>query len=217
MSLQAPAIIDVRHKATVEPSPLMRWVRGIGVRQVRLVCGLVMFSYIFSHFFNHALGNYSYELMETWLAFHIWWWRTPIVNYTLYWRSNDPFSARAVGALPAPGIPLHRDRDHAARIWAEHSASDRRPLRDHRLGGAMFDRRLRRTTPWRSFGLLGRLRPYKVAVQFTLLTVAWIHACIGLYFWLRLSRSSDGHAPFLLCDRRAAAAACHDRHSSWRP
>ena len=91
MSLQAPAIIDVRHKATVEPSPLMRWVRGIGVRQVRLVCGLIMFSYIFSHFFNHALGNYSYALMETWLAFHIWWWRTPIVNYTLYGAATIHF------------------------------------------------------------------------------------------------------------------------------
>src|SRR5262249_44789385 len=29
-------------------------------------------------------------------------------------------------------------------------------------------------------------RPHMMAVQFTLLTVAWTHACIGLYFWLRL-------------------------------
>src|SRR6516164_7295786 len=49
-----------------------------------LACGLVMFSYIFSHFFNHALGNVSYALMEKWLTFHIWWWRIPIVNVTLY-------------------------------------------------------------------------------------------------------------------------------------
>jgi adenylate cyclase len=44
---------------------LPNWLRSIGVRQVRLECGLVMFSYIFSHFFNHALGNVSYALMET--------------------------------------------------------------------------------------------------------------------------------------------------------
>ena len=80
----APAIIDVRPDGRDASVRLMRWLRGISVRQVRLVCGLVMFTYIFSHFFNHALGNYSYSLMETWLAFHIWWWRTPIVNYTLY-------------------------------------------------------------------------------------------------------------------------------------
>ena len=64
-------------------SRLPAW-RGIGVRQVRLACGLVMFAYIFSHFFNHALGNISYPVMEWWLRFHIWWWRIPIVNYTLY-------------------------------------------------------------------------------------------------------------------------------------
>ena len=84
MTLQAPAIIDVRPGGIGAPSEMMRWLRGIGVRQVRIACGLVMFSYIFSHFFNHALGNISYATMEAWLWFHIWWWRIPIVNFTLY-------------------------------------------------------------------------------------------------------------------------------------
>src|SRR5689334_7719692 len=84
MSLQAPAIVDIRPKTTEQPSSLMRWLRGIGVRQVRLICGLIMFAYIFSHFFNHALGNYSYATMEAWLRFHIWWWRIPFVNFSLY-------------------------------------------------------------------------------------------------------------------------------------
>jgi len=49
------------------------------VRQVRLACGLVMFSYIFSHFFNHSLGNISYPLMEWWrVNVHVWWWQIPI-------------------------------------------------------------------------------------------------------------------------------------------
>lgn len=43
-----------------------------------------MFSYILSHFFNHALGNISYAVMEAWLHWHIWWWRIPLVNGTLY-------------------------------------------------------------------------------------------------------------------------------------
>jgi len=83
MSVLAPAIVDVRSPATDRAARITNWLRGIGVRQVRLACGLVMFSYIFSHFFNHALGNVSYALMETWLTFHIWWWRIPIVNATL--------------------------------------------------------------------------------------------------------------------------------------
>src|ERR1700739_728370 len=82
MTLQAPAIIDVRPAGGA--SGVATWLRGIGVRQVRLACGLVMFSYIFSHFFNHALGNISYDTMEAWLRFHVWWWRIPIVNFTLY-------------------------------------------------------------------------------------------------------------------------------------
>jgi hypothetical protein len=72
MAVPAPAILDVRaDEAEVRPE-VTRWWRGIGVRQVRLACGLVMFSYIFSHFFNHALGNISYSTMEAWLRFHVW-------------------------------------------------------------------------------------------------------------------------------------------------
>jgi adenylate cyclase len=41
-------------------------------------------------------------------------------------------------------------------------------------------------------------RPYMVAVQFLLLTVAWTHACIGLYFWLRLKPFFRWASPFLL-------------------
>ena len=67
MTFQAPAISEL-HAVRTSASKLAAWVRGIGVRQVRLTCGLVMFSYIFSHFFNHALGNFSYSTMEWWLT-----------------------------------------------------------------------------------------------------------------------------------------------------
>jgi uncharacterized membrane protein len=60
MALQAPAIVTVG--ATNATPSLPTWLRGIGVRQVRLTCGLVMFTYIFSHFFNHALGNISFSI-----------------------------------------------------------------------------------------------------------------------------------------------------------
>jgi len=84
MTAQAPAILDVRPAEAGRAGRAANWLRGIGVRQVRLACGLVMFAYIFSHFFNHALGNISYATMETWLGFHVWFWRTRIINYTLY-------------------------------------------------------------------------------------------------------------------------------------
>ena len=70
MSVQAPAIAGVNTFGAGVALGIANWLRSIGVRQVRLACGLVMFSY--SHFFNHALGNVSYALMEKWLTFHIW-------------------------------------------------------------------------------------------------------------------------------------------------
>jgi adenylate cyclase len=41
------------------------------------------------------------------------------------------------------------------------------------------------------------LRPHMVVVQFILLTIAWTHACIGLYFWLRLKPFLKWAWPFL--------------------
>ena len=41
-------------------------------------------------------------------------------------------------------------------------------------------------------------RPYMEWVQFTLLLVAWVHGCIGLYYWLRLKRFFTRAAPYLL-------------------
>src|SRR3974390_681033 len=50
--------------------------RGIGIRQVRLVAGLILFSYLVSHFLNHSLGNISLEAMEYGLRFHMTLWRS---------------------------------------------------------------------------------------------------------------------------------------------
>ena len=49
---------------------LAKWVGSIGVRQVRITCGLIMFSYLLSHFTNHALGNISYETMQAALQYY---------------------------------------------------------------------------------------------------------------------------------------------------
>ena len=49
MTAQAPAILDVRPTVAGEVGGAVSLLRGIGVRQVRLACGLVMFTYVFSH------------------------------------------------------------------------------------------------------------------------------------------------------------------------
>jgi adenylate cyclase len=156
----------------------------------------VMFTYIFSHFFNHALGNISYETMESWLRYHVWWWRIPVVNYTLYTAAVIHFSL---------GLWALYQRRHfrytaieitqlvlglSIPLWlASHFGAVR-------LSGALYG-----LPPPLYAGPLYAYwvaRPHMIAVQFILLTVAWTHACIGLYFWLRLKSFFGWAAPIFL-------------------
>ena len=184
MTVQATSTVDVRVSGLDAMSGVSGWLRGIGVRQVRLACGLVMFSYIFSHFFNHALGNYSFATMEAWLQWHLWWWRIPVINDTLYAAAAMHFSlglwalyqrrhfrytiAEITQLLLGLSIPL----------WlASHFGAER-------VVGWVFGRvPTTYVAPLLAYFVT---RPHMIAVQFILLTVAWTHACIGLYFWLRL-------------------------------
>jgi adenylate cyclase len=184
MTLYAPTTSGAG-VARADASKLTIWLRGIGVRQVRLTCGMVMFAYIFSHFFNHALGNVSFPVMEWWRAHvHVWWWRIPIVNATLYTAAVIHFSL---------GLWAVYQRRHfrytaieitqlllglSIPLWlASHFAAVR-------VAGLLFGR------PPASYANVFLAywvaRPHMEWVQFTLLTIAWTHACIGLFFWLRL-------------------------------
>jgi adenylate cyclase len=163
---------------------LPMWLQGIGVRQVRIACGLVMFSYIFSHFFNHALGNYSFALMDWWWYVHVWWWRIPIVNtalyaaaithmslglWALYQRRHFRYTAAEITQLALGlSIPL---------LLGTHFGAVR-------VAGWVLGRGAPHY-PGPLFSYWGP-RPQMIAVQFILLTVAWTHASIGLYFWLRM-------------------------------
>ena len=195
MALSAPAIVDVRATRAEPASKVTAWLRGIGVRQVRIACGLVMFSYIFSHFFNHALGNISFAAMDWWWYVHVWWWRIPIVNASLYaaaithmslglWalfqRRHFRYTAAEITQLVLGlSIPL---------LLASHFGAVR-------LAGLIFGR----GPPHYALPLFAYWvpRPHMIAVQFILLTVAWTHAWIGLYFWLRLKPFFKWAAPFL--------------------
>src|SRR5215475_5585689 len=54
---------------------IRKFLRGIGVRQVRLVCGLVLFTYLISHFLNHALGNISLDALADGVYYHTLFWQ----------------------------------------------------------------------------------------------------------------------------------------------
>jgi adenylate cyclase len=193
VTLQTPAIADAR---APQPTNVVGWLRGIGVRQVRLVAGLVLFAYVFSHFFDHALGNISYDAMEAWLAWHIWWWRNPVVNATLYSAAIVHFSL---------GLWALYQRRHFRYTAAEITQlvlglSIPLWLAGH-FGGTRLSGLLYGVAPPNYASALfayWSLRPDLIVVQFALLTIAWLHGCIGLYFWLRMKSFFSWAAPFLL-------------------
>jgi adenylate cyclase len=197
MTFQTPALVDLGAPGTDTEAKPPTWFAGIGVRQVRIAAGLVMFSYIFSHFFNHALGNISYAAMEWWLIdVHIAWWRLPIVNavlyaaalthmslglWALYQRRHFRYTAGEVTQLALGlSIPL---------LLASHFGAVRVAGWLSGRGAPHYDGPLY---------FFWALHPDMIAVQFILLTVAWTHACIGLYFWLRLKTFFQWAAPLLL-------------------
>ncbi len=112
------------------------FLRSIGVRQVRLAAGLVLFSYLLSHFINHSLGNISLAAMEYGLWFHMALWRS------------------------LPGTLLKSYGQTLYNLWL--------------------------------------VRPDFGVMQVTVLLVAWIHGCIGIYLWLRLRSFFPRIAPLLL-------------------
>jgi adenylate cyclase len=170
-------------------------LRGIGVRQVRLVCGLVLFSYVTSHFLNHALGNISVEAMEIGVDYHTAFWQflpVAIVLYTaaflhmglgiwaLYqrrefrWRAIEPL--QLVLGLSIPLLVL----SHIIGV---------------RLGQTLFDHEKLYPQELYAFWVATPRRGVQIAV---VLTVAWVHGCIGLHFWLRMKPFYKRAAPFLL-------------------
>ena len=180
-------------EATVRARP--HFIDGIGVRQVRITCGLILFSYLLSHFANHALGNVSYAAMEEGLDYHMRFWRDPVVTAVLYtaaivhwslglwalyqrrqFRYKGPELTQLLLGLSIPFLIVV----HLVGV---------------RLPSPLFGRDLYYAQVLNAYWIR---RPYMHWVQFALLLVAWTHGCIGLYFWLRLKRFFRPAAPYLL-------------------
>jgi adenylate cyclase len=168
---------------------------GIGVRQLRMACGLVLFAYLVSHFLNHALGNISIEALATGVYYHVLFWRflpVAIVFYTaalvhsglgiwaLYqrrefsWKAIEPL--QLVLGLSIPALIIA----HIVGV---------------RLGQALFDHEKLYPQELYAFWVA---RPYRIWLMSAVLIIAWVHGCIGLYFWLRMKAFFKRAAPFLL-------------------
>src|SRR5258707_9329493 len=79
--LRFPSIMRITEFNRVS---LDNYIRSVGVRQVRLACGLVLYAYLLSHFLNHALGNISMDALAAGVRYHTLFWRFPPVAIVFY-------------------------------------------------------------------------------------------------------------------------------------
>ena len=170
-------------------------VRATGARQVRLVCGVILFAYVVSHFLNHALGNISVEAMEAGVYYHTLFWQflpVSIIFYTaalshmglgiyaLYqrrqfrWRTIEPL--QLVLGLSIPALVM----GHVIGV---------------RLGYTLYDHQKLYPQELYLFFVAAPGRLWQMTI---LLLIAWVHGCIGIYFWLRLKPFFPRAAPYLL-------------------
>jgi len=152
------------------------------LRQWRLGAGLVLFTFVSTHLLNHALGLVSLAAMEEGRLWFLRLWRSPVGTVALY------------GALATHGLLalwfLYERRTLRMPLWQTIQITLGLCLPPllvgHVLGtrGAhvMFDT----GDPYARILLIyGQLSPELGARQALVLTMAWIHGCIGLHYWLR--------------------------------
>ena len=177
------------------PARFDKFIRGISIRQVRFACGLVLFTYLVSHFLNHALGNISLDALAFGVHYHILFWQflpVAILFYTavlvhgglgiwaLYerrqfrWKAMEPL--QLVLGLSIPALIVA----HVVGVRLGHTLFGQSKLYPQVLHGYWV--------VW----------PYKMWLTLSVLIIAWIHGSIGLYFWLRMKSFFKPAAPFLL-------------------
>jgi len=163
--------------------PNRRSSRRVGVRSVRLISGLMLFTYVGTHLLNHSIGNASLAWLERGLLMQklVWqgWLGTTALYgalvthfflglWALYERRSFFWTPSEVAQLVL-GLCI-------PPLLASHLANTRIAFAEFGLnkGYAQLLYSL-----WIASPFFGR-------VQLVLLVVAWLHGCYGVYFWLRI-------------------------------
>jgi adenylate cyclase len=155
----------------------------MNLRRTRLFTGLVMFSYLATHFINHALGLISLQAMEAGRIWFLALWRNPLATTLLYGSLTIHFALAlyalcqrrhlrmplwealqlTLGLCIPPLLAVHFVGTRLAYEWYGVDDSYAKIV----------------LTLW-------KLSPGYGLRQSLLIVIAWIHGCIGLHFWLRL-------------------------------
>lgn len=174
---------------------LMTLIRGTSLRQVRLASGVVLFAYLVSHFLNHALGNISMKALATGVYFHMLFWQfLPVA--ILFYTSCFAHTALGIWALyerrqfrwkAIEPIQLVLGLSVPAMVVAH--------IIGVRLGHTLYGQEKLYPQVFFAYWIS---TPYKAWLLSAVLIVSWVHACIGLHFWLRMKAFYQKAAPYLL-------------------
>jgi len=185
----------MNHMASPSREHLQDMARGVGLRQVRLVTGAIMFAYLVSHFLNHALGNISTEALAIGVHYHTEFWQflpVAIVFYTaclvhtalgiwalfqrreFHWKAVEPLQLALGLSIPMLIVV------HVVGV---------------RLGQTLYGHEKLYPQELYTFFIAS---PVRLWLMLAVLVIAWVHGCIGLYFWLRMRPFFQRTAPFLL-------------------
>ena len=162
-------------------SPGVDW--ALLVRRVRLGTGLVLFAYVATHLLNHAVGLFSLEALEAARRAFVWVWRLLPLSLALY-------GALSIH-LGLAFVALYRRRSlrmppwEAAQLLLGLSIP---PLLFIHILGTRFAHTVYGLEDLYTYVLLVQwvFSPGYALQQVAVLLIAWLHACIGLHFWLRL-------------------------------
>src|SRR4030081_3918617 len=177
------------------PAQFTKFIRGISIRQIRLACGLVLFAYLVSHFVNHALGNVSMDALAAGVYFHTLFWQFLPIAIVFYAASLTP-AGPAVGALHERRQLRWKSIEPLQLVLGlSIPALIITHLAGVRLGHTLFGHEKLYPQVFYAYWVVW---PYKMWLMVILLIVAWVHGCIGLYFWLRMKAFFKTAAPFLL-------------------
>ena len=167
----------------------------MNVRRTRLTTGLILLTYLATHLLNHSLGLISLDAMNAGRVWFLALWRNPVGTAVLYTSLLTHFSL----ALWS----LYQRRHLRIPLWEAlqltlglsippllslHFVGTRM---QHEWFGVEDSYSLLVLTLWYA-------SPWDGLKQALLITVAWLHGCIGLHFWLRLRSWYGRVAPSLL-------------------
>jgi adenylate cyclase len=150
---------------------------------VRAATGAVLFAYILTHLINHAVGIVSLDALEAGRAVFLAIWRNPVGTLLLY----GSFLIHGSLALRT----LYRKRSLRMPGWeaAQLMLGLAIPplLWEHLVGTRIASSLLGSTDDYaHTLAILWNLQPAAGLRQVATLTIAWLHGCIGLHYWLRL-------------------------------